>query len=235
MEELRPKILLIEDDANLVLILSKFIKSIRFDVHSSYTGKMGKDMALTNKYQLFIIDIKLPDTKGFQLIDEIRDISNKPIIVITGDQSEDNEINTYKYKANVFHKKPIKYDILEAQIKSLISLRKTGNIINSLNIFIDIDKRIFKINDEEIYLTSTEFNFILLLLNSNGRVFTRKQIISNVMNYYSVNSDSCVDTMVSRIRKKLINRNDYSLIKTINKFGYTINSNYLKNITREFS
>lgn len=232
----RPSVLIIEDDANLVLVLTKFVESIGYNTQFSYTGKEGFEIALTNKHQLYIVDLGLGDIYGLELIERIRNTSNKPIIVITGDIQEENEIKSYSLKANIFHKKPINYDILEVQIKSLMSPRQKGNIIMTKNIELDLNRRTFKNNGRVILLTKTQFNFVAMLLNSNGEVFTREQIICNVMNYFSTSSNNCVDTMVSRIRKKLkesdINK---SLIRTVNGTGYKLNPEYFKNIRRSFS
>ena len=169
--------LIIEDDANLVLVLTKFIKSIGFNTQSTYSGKEGLEIALSNKHQLFIVDLGLIDIHGFELIEKIRQINNKPIIVITGNTQEENEITSFKLEVNIFHKKPINFDILEMQIKSLMSPKRRGNILTTKNIYVDLNKRIFKSNNQVVPLTKTEFNFLVMLFNSNGQVFTRKQII----------------------------------------------------------
>jgi DNA-binding response OmpR family regulator len=236
VENNRPSILIIEDDANLVLVLTRFINSIGFQAQSTYNGKQGLKMALSNRHQLLIIDLGLGDISGFNLIEKIREINNKPIIVITGDTQENNEINSFKLKANIFHKKPINFDVLEVQIKSLISPKRRGNVITTKNVYLNFNTRVFKLNSREIKLTKTQFNFIAMLFNSNGQVFTRKQIISNIMNYYATSSENCVDTMVSRIRKKLGEKSiKDSLIRTVNSTGYTLNPEYFKEIQRGFS
>ncbi len=236
MQNNRPSILIIEDDANLVLVLTKFVESIGYNAQFSYTGKEGLKIALTNKHQLFIVDLGLGDIYGLELIEKIRHTNNKPIIVITGDIQEENEIKSYSFKANIFHKKPINYDILEVQIKSLMSPKRRGNIITTKNIQLDLNRRTFKNNDKVVLLTKTQFNFLAMLLNSNGEVFTREQIIYNVMNSFGTSSDNCVDTMVSRIRKKLKEETvKESLIRTVNGTGYKLNPEYLKNIQRNFS
>lgn len=236
MRNNRPSVLIIEDDANLVSVLKSYIESLGFNAQGTYCGRKGLEKALTNKHQLFIIDLGLGDIHGLQLIEQIRNISKKPIIVITGDIKQESEINCYRSKVNIFHRKPIKYEVLSAQIRSLISPRKKGHIFRTRNVYLDLNKRIFKLNDKATNLTRTEFNFLLMLLSSNGEVFTREQIICNVMNYFSTSSENCVDTMVSRIRGKLNEKcvKD-SLIQTVNGAGYKLNPNHYKDLERTFS
>ena len=222
--------LLIEDDANLVFVLTRFLENLSMKVESSYTAKDGLIKALTNKYQILIIDIGLPDSDGFKIIEQIRLIDNtKPIIVITGDNSQEKEISSYKAKANIFHPKPIKFDILEAQIKSL-TIDRYPNVIVIGDLCIDRLKRIAKIKNKRVKLTHSEYNLLIMLIDSNGEIFTRKQILSNIMNYYRNSSETSVDTLVCRIRKKLGRKVGGDLIKTVYKSGYCINP-YLKDQT----
>ena len=232
MHTAKDKILIIEDDASLVFLLTKLLESLHMKVEYSYTGQLGKKMALSNKYSLIIIDIGLPDISGFEVVKEIRNVNNKPIIVITGDNTDEIELESYKLRVDIFHSKPIKFEIFQAQIISILKNQKTFEIIKSKDIYVDIRKRIFKRNKKNILLTKTEFDFLVMLFNSNGEVFSREKIISNVMNYYSTSSFSCVDTLVSRVRNKLGNNIKDSIIKTVNKSGYCLNPSYLKSIER---
>jgi two-component system, OmpR family, response regulator ArlR len=231
----RPSVLIIEDDAYLVLTLIRHIKSLRLNVDYAYDGEKGLKKALRNKYQLAIIDLKLPGMGGLEIVEKIRKINNKPIIVITGSLEEQDELESFKLKANIYHTKPIKYEILEAQIKSLLNPNKKGNIIKALDMEIDTEKRLVSVEGRIIDLTKSEMSFILMLINSKGGVFTREQIISNIKNCYSNPSTQCIDTMVSRIRKKFKQSPERSFIKTVNGSGYSINPVYLKNIERSFS
>lgn len=230
MRNYKTSVLLIEDDANLVFVLTRFLENLSMKVESSYTAKDGLIKALTNKYQILIIDIGLPDSDGFKIIEQIRLIDNtKPIIVITGDNSQEKEISSYKAKANIFHPKPIKFDILEAQIKSL-TIDRYPNVIVIGDLCIDRLKRIAKIKNKRVKLTHSEYNLLIMLIDSNGEIFTRKQILSNIMNYYRNSSETSVDTLVCRIRKKLGRKVGGDLIKTVYKSGYCINP-YLKDQT----
>jgi DNA-binding response OmpR family regulator len=235
MKRSKHRILLIEDDANLAMILSKFLLSNGYYVEYVYEGHKGLKMALSNKYQLIIVDIGLPDITGLQIVSEIRKVNNKPIIVITGDNTNNTELATFQFKANIFHSKPIKFEILLAQISTLLKEADTHRIIKSQNIYIDISKNIFRKENKKVYFTKTEFDFLLMLFNSNGEIFSREKIIATLMNYYREQNESCVDTMISRIRKKLEEKPTDSIIKTINKSGYSINPKYLNNITTKSS
>jgi DNA-binding response OmpR family regulator len=236
MKNHRPSVLVIEDNANLVSVLTKYIQSLGFEVESSYNATEGLKKALSNKHQLFIIDLGLKDLHGLKLIAKIRNTSNKPIIVITGETEGQSEIKCFKLKVNIFHRKPIKYELLKEQIKSLLPPNRKGCIITTRELYLDLNRRILKSNGKTVPLTQTEFNFLLMLLESNRQIFTRKQIISNGMNYYKATTENCVDTMVCRIRKKLKKKNiQNSIIETVNGRGYRLNSKYYEDLKRSFS
>lgn len=236
MRNNRPSVLIIEDNANLALTLKAFLESLGFDSQITYSGKEGLNVALTNKHQLFLVDLGLGDMNGLEVIETIRTESEKPIIVITGQVEQEIEIDCFKSRINIFHKKPIRYGILGSQIQSLISPQKKGDIIKTKNICMDLERRVFKLDGKTINLTKREFNFILMLLSSNGEVFTRKKILYNIMNYFNSSTENCVDTMVSRIRKKLKEKNTKnSIVQTVNATGYRLNPQYQKEVERFFS
>lgn len=235
MPNKRPTVLIVEDCANLVLTISEFIKTLHLNTDYAYNGKDGIKKVLENKYQLAIIDLGLPDITGFEIVRKIREINNKPIIVITGSKEQTDELKAYKLNINIYHYKPLNYEILEAQIKSLINPNLKGNIVKTLGIYIDIDRRIVKNNEKILNLTKTETDFLIMLIESKGEVFTRNQIVSNILNNFKNPSIYSVDTMVSRIRKKFNVPLEKSLIKTINGIGYAINPIHFEDIKREYS
>ena len=231
----RPCVLIIEDDANLVLTLSEYVRNLHLEVEYAYNGKEGIEKILRNKYQLAIIDLGLPDISGFEVLKRIRGINNKPIIVITGSKEQKDELKAFKLNINIYHYKPIDYELLEAQMKSLINPNLKGNIIKTLDLEVDVNRRIIVRNNKTLNLTKTETDFVIMLLQSKGEVFTREQIVSNIMNNFNNPSKYCVDTMVSRIRRKFDVPLERSIIKTVNGTGYTINPTYFENIQREYS
>jgi two-component system OmpR family response regulator len=89
-----------------------------------------------------------------------------------------------------------------------------------------------KIKNKTVYLTNSEFKLLLLLLQSRGEVFSRETILATVMDYYSNSSESSVNTLVSRLRKKLSACN-IPVIKSVPKVGYCINQEYYRNIKRK--
>jgi DNA-binding response OmpR family regulator len=231
MQNHKPSVLVIEDDATLVSILTKYIQSLGYKVEFSYNATEGLKKALSNKHQLFIVDLGLGDLHGLKLIEKVRAISNKPIIVITGETEGLSEIKCFQLKVNIFHGKPIKYELLKEQIRSLLPPNRKDSIITTREVYLDSNRRILKSQGRTVPLTQTEFDFILMLLKSNRQIFTREQIISRVMNYYRVTTENCVDTMVCRIRKKLKEKNiQNSIIETVNGRGYRLNNTYYKDL-----
>ena len=231
----RPSVLIIEHGASSLFTLKNLVESLRSQTEFSFTGQEGLSKALTNKHSLYILATPLPDMCAFYFVEQLRRKNEKPILMIEEQPCEENEIKAYDSGVNIYHSKPIAFSILEAQIKSLINSYTKPHIIKSLNICLDINKRMVLVNSQEVELTKTEMNLVILLFNSNGKIFTREQIISNIMNCHRNPSRFCVDTLVSRVRKKLDQEGSESFIKTMNGVGYCINSVYIKNLSREFT
>jgi two-component system response regulator ArlR len=212
------------------MMIERFLDLQGYDTKHSYTGDTGLEMALSNKFDLTIIDIGLPDISGLDVLGKLKSANQKPIIIITGDGNRDIELQSYKLRSNIFHKKPLNYEILGAQIKSLLP-QNNAHSIKSLDLYIDMSRRVVKLKNQTIYLTNSEFNLLSLLVFSRGEIFSRETILSTVMNYYRNSSVSSVNTLVSRLRKKLSN-SKLPIIQSVPKVGYCINSEYLENLTR---
>lgn len=224
-----PKILIVEDDDNLAYFLRRFLKRNGYDAEKVSNGKEGISKLTLNNYDLLIVDIGLPQMNGFEVLKELRTFNpNLPAIVITDRISRENEVETFEVGANIFHKKPIIYEVLIAQVKSLIKSKQPSNTIRIGDLTIDLTlKRVYK-NSKLINLTFNEFRLVLLLISIKGRVFSREEILNQILNLKRDSTSSAVDTLVSRLRKKLGDYNGEPSIETIYKSGYRFNLKYFE-------
>lgn len=232
----KSQILIIEDDANLSLIIGKHLERQNIETDIAYTGEEGLEKALSNKYNLLLVDIGLPGINGVDIIKRIRNIGNMiPVIIITSQIALDKEIDAYDQGANLFHRKPIEFDLLIAQINSLLPDMNKELMIEMKDIVINTKERYLKRKGVIINLTKTELDFILMLVKSNGSIFSRHKIIVNLLNYNRDLEHSAVDTMVCRIRKKLDEFGTDEFLETVPKEGFRINLNYMRNAKVEAS
>lgn len=219
------KILIIDDDDDLTYLLKKFLELKNFKVTVRRDGKEGFFEAEKKQYDLFIIDIGIPYENGLTLIQKLR---NKgvytPSIMITDEYSLEHEIESYRSGTNLFHRKPIEYRLLDVQIRSLLN-KNLKDIFMLEDLKVDMESRKVYKNNIPIKLTKLEFNLLVLFLRSNGEVYSRDEILKRIFYNNQDVSNGAVDTLISRLRKKL-GSND-SFIETVFKSGYRINNYYI--------
>ena len=221
------KILIIGNNEGLINSLSITLKKKNFSLTCSKQSIFALKESLTNKYQVIIIEMGEKRRENiFEGISFFRKTGlSTPMILVYKHLTPEEEIEAYKYGIDIFHKKPIKPKLLEAQVEKVLNDKYIVNDIKISNLHVKPKERKLFLDTEEICLTITEYNFLLLLIKNNGIVLSRDQIIRNVMNYNRDVSSCAVDTMVSRIRKKLGNQGK-SVIETVPGCGYRLGSEY---------
>ncbi len=225
---LKKKILVIEDNQNLLNVLVKKLSKAGYDVYGAHDDKSGLESALKYNYSLIISDIYLPEYKGFEIIKTLRQADVRtPAIIITDFSSSENEKQTFLNGANIFHKKPIDYDLLIVQANFLINSFQFKPEINIGDILVEPEKRIFKKNGELIELTRKEFDLMLILLSSPGEVFSRREILNKISNHRMEAEERSVDLLVFRLRKLLGTYKGVDVIETVREKGFRLNLTYL--------
>lgn len=229
-QKFRPSILLIICDANIAWLIEKNFLNTEFSLDIAYNPETGIKRALSNKHDIVLID--LPDTSEtcFETLIRIRDVNRSIPIIILGEKEEiEKEINTYKLGGNLFHSKPFNFPLMEAEIRQLLYHKSKNILVCMGDIEIDLTSRIIKRKQKEIYLTKSEFNLLLLLIKNRQKAISREKIISDILNYNKDIEYAAVDTMISRVRKKLSQYGSERVIDTVVKIGYRLNSFYIKN------
>lgn len=220
----RKKILIIEDDQNLNYILKLYLERNGYTALSVTTGKEGLENAKSNKFNLCIVDIGLPDIDGISLVKRLRnEYNNKPIIIITDKYTEQNEIDSYFSGGNIFHEKPIRFDLLNAQLISLLNSAQGSKKYGYGDLFIDMESRVVSKKNKNIELTKKEFDLLSMLIAKPEKVFNRNEIIGMVLRNQFEISEAAVDTLVWRLRRKLGRYKGNEYIETAFKIGYRIN------------
>lgn len=221
-------ILIIEDDNPLLLVLRQQIEYMGYKTDTAADGEIGLKKALNNHFSLVISDISLPKITGFSILTKLRDAKVKvPVILITNYNYEENELLAYSHGANIFHKKPINFTLLEKQIRMLLTNYDYKPIITMGDLEVDPGKKLVKKNGQTINLTKREYNLFLTLITSPGEVFTRKEIINITRMSRLEAVEGSVDTLVSRIRGKMGTYKDEDVIETVYGQGYRLSLNYL--------
>lgn len=227
-------ILMIDDDKELCSLIKKCLDNEEMSTLVAFSGSLGLKILGENKdnLSLIILDVMLPDLDGFSILKRVREISNVPVLMLTAKNSEEDKIIGLRTGADDYLTKPFSINELTARVDSLIrrftTLNKThdtqkGNLILK-GMTIDIDNRIVCVNDKQIDLTGKEFDLLLFLANNKGRVYTKKQIYTQVWENDYAFDDSNIMSFISKLRKKIEPNPDNTFyIQTVRGVGYRFN------------
>lgn len=227
------KVLIIDDDKELCALMKKCIEQEKLSAVTVYNGIEGVSLIDENKdsYSLIILDVMLPDIDGFQILQKIRDTSNIPVLMLTAKSSEEDKVFGLRLGADDYLTKPFGINELLARVNSLIRRYTTLNpftadidSISLKDMVIDKLNRTVTVKDIPVLLTGKEFDLLLFLASNKGRVFTKKQIYSQVWEEEYAFDDSNIMSFISKLRKKIEPDPDHPFyILTVRGVGYRFN------------
>ncbi|MDY0077434.1 MAG: response regulator transcription factor [Bacteroidales bacterium] len=218
------KLLIIEDATGIAKFLQQGLEEESFVVEIASDGKLGLEMALTNAYDLILLDWMLPGMSGIEVCSAYRQRNTTtPIIFLTAKDTLHDTLDGLKAGANDYIKKPFHFEELLERIR--VQLRpKTGEhaIFRLENISLNISThQVFK-GDKEILLTQKEFALLEYLLRNKNQVCRRTRILEKVWDIHFNYSTSVIDVFINSLRKKLDGPNNESYIQTVRGIGYII-------------
>lgn len=225
---MKPKILLVDDEKDIVEFLQYNLEIEGYEVISAYDGEMALQKMEENP-DLVVLDIAMPKLNGYEVCKKIREDESKkniPIIFLTAKITELDELKGFEVGADDYIKKPISPKMLVARIKSKLKRFETekllsvnnGHVIKVGPLQINLDKYEVLIDDEKIILPKKEFAVLAYLANKPGKVFPRERILNDVWGENIFVVERTIDVHVRKIREKL---GKYSeLIETIKGVGY---------------
>ena len=227
------KVLIIDDDKELCALMKKCIEQEKLSAVTVYNGIEGVRLIDENKdsYSLIILDVMLSDIDGFQILQKIRDTSNIPVLMLTAKSSEEDKVFGLRLGADDYLTKPFGINELLARVNSLIRRYTTLNpftadidSISLKDMVIDKLNRTVTVKDIPVLLTGKEFDLLLFLASNKGRVFTKKQIYSQVWEEEYAFDDSNIMSFISKLRKKIEPDPDHPFyILTVRGVGYRFN------------
>lgn len=198
----------------------------------AYNGQTGllQVMNENDSYSLIILDVMLPNMDGFQVLSEIRKYSNVPVLMLTAKGSEPDKVTGLSLGADDYLTKPFSINELIARVQSLIRRYTTFNSRDSVSILtfkgivIDKEIRTVHVEDKLIDLTGKEFDLLVFLASNKGRVFTKKQIYTQVWNDDYSFDDNNIMSFISKLRKKIEPNSEQPFyILTVHGVGYRFN------------
>ena len=222
----RFKIFLIEDDEIIAKSLKKFLENWSYDVYLADDFEKVFDQYKNIDPAIVLIDISLPFFNGYYWCEEIRKVSNVPIIFISSADENLNKIMAMNMGADDYITKPFDLELLLAKIKAL--LRRSYEYTDSLDniaykdIIIDRDKMLLIFEGDEISLTKNEYLILEMMFAQPQKVFRREEFMDKIWQTDEFIDDNTLTVNIMRLRKKLENIGLNDFIKTKKKVGYYI-------------
>lgn len=228
MWELENDILVVEDNEQIIEALEFLLKKHGYNVNIVKTKKEAISYIEKQKFDLVLLDVQLPDGTGFEICKYIKQISDIPVIFLTGRSEEMNVVYGLDIGADDYIVKPFGNNELISRIKSVMRRynKNTSNekIINYRNITVHLENAMVFNGTEEIFLTNLEYKILLMLLNNKNKLITREQILEKVWdidgNYVN---DNTLSVYIKRLRQKIGDTSENKMIKTVRGIGYMLN------------
>lgn len=212
------KILLVEDNRVISKGLIYTLEQNGFEVDLCENAESTLE-SLGGEYDLFIVDVSLPDGSGFELCSEIKRVCETPVIFLTALDDEDSIVKGFDLGAEDYITKPFSSRELIARIRRTTKNLGKKSTADFGDISIDFDKKQVCKNGTPVVLTALEYRLFAMLARNSGKVLTREQILERIWdlsgNYVE---DNTLTVYIKRIRKKL----DTDIIKTVKGLGYRL-------------
>jgi DNA-binding response OmpR family regulator len=228
---LKEKILVVEDEKDLVRLIRYNLEKEKFRVISANDAESGLTMLKKQKPDLVILDIMLPKMDGLDFLRTVRKESQIPVVLLTAKRSELDRILGLKLGADDYIVKPFSVGELHARVEAL--LRRVTAPLNGSDkkpvtvgkIEVDFERHEIKVNGKRTELTPKEFELLKLLIEANGKVLSRDQLLERIWGHgKDMEIDTrTVDQHIARLRHKL--KSEASRIATVTNFGYQIKAN----------
>jgi two-component system KDP operon response regulator KdpE len=199
-------ILVVDDEVQIRRLLEITLASNGYKISESATGKEGLIAAATHNPALIILDLGLPDNDGIEILKKIRAWYQKPIIILSVKNSEDDIIHALDNGANDYLTKPFRTGELLARIR--VALRhsqgsEASPVLTFGSLTIDLVNHTARKNEEILKLTSTEFSLLALLARNSGRVLTHQNILKEIWGFGYIDQTQILRVFVAQLRKKI--------------------------------
>ncbi|MEM7659237.1 MAG: response regulator transcription factor [Bacteroidota bacterium] len=224
------RILVIEDEVNVVGFIKKGLEEQGHEVSVAYDGEMGLELARQAPYQLILLDVILPKMNGRDVCRTLREEGHNkvPILMLTALSTTEDVVIGLDAGADDYLKKPFQFSELLARIRALTrrkELASAGSLLEVGDLTMDLHRKTVQRAGKEIVLTAREFTLLEYLVVNRERVVSRVDILEHVWEIDFDPGTNVIDVYINYLRRKIDKHFDYKLIHTVVGMGYVIKSN----------
>lgn len=219
----KTELLVIDDEAQIRKLLQISLESEGYKVSQATTGEEGIVTAATHPPELIILDLGLPDKSGHQVLQELREWYNQPIIILSVQDREEDIVNALDHGATDYLTKPFRTKELLARIRAALRRvpQENNSVFSRKSISIDFQKRLVFKNEEVVKLTATEYKLLALFAKNSDKVLTHHYILKEIWGYSYTEETQYLRVFVAALRKKLEdNPNNPEHLITESGIGY---------------
>lgn len=226
------RVLIIDDEMVMRQIIAEMFKMEGFIVDQAGDGKSGLELFRKHDYNLVILDVMMPVMDGWSVCRRIREESSVLIVMLTSRDEDDDQLLGYELGVDEYVTKPVNMKVLLAKSIRLLQRVKsdesstTNQIIEKSNITIDKTAYTVKVKNQMVEFAPKEYELLLFMIENDGRVLTREQILNIIWGYDYYGDNRVIDTHIKKIRHKLGSEAD--LIQTVIRTGYKFDSSRKK-------
>ena len=224
------RILIVEDDEAIAQLEKDYLEVNNYEVTVEDNGGVGLKRAIEGDYDLFILDLMLPEVDGFEVCKRIREVKNTPILLVSAKKDDIDKIRGLGMGADDYITKPFSPGELVARVKAhmsrferLVGSNAPGkkNIIEIRGLRIDEDSRIVSVNGEDVQLSSKEFELLLFLVQNPNRVISKEELFQAIWGQDSFGDAKTVTVHIKKVREKIeLDSSKPQYIETIWGIGY---------------
>ncbi len=223
------KILVIEDEVKIARFLQLELEHEGYSVTLSHDGREGLNLALSQPFDLIILDVMLPSLNGMEILRRIRMVSTIPVIMLTAKDDVTDKVMGLDLGAQDYMTKPFAIEELLARIRVIFKLKQpsvsapgTSNVLTINDLTLNEEKFEVHYKDTLIPLTKKEFELLRYLMLNKNLVLTRENILENVWGYEYIGDTNIVDVYIRYLRSKIDQKFEVKIIHTIRGMGYQI-------------
>ena len=224
MKKNKIKILIVDDEPDIIEILKFNLENEGYKVISAVNGKEALKLADEHLPHLIILDLMMPVMDGIEACERLRmdkKFNNSVIMFLSARGEDYSQVAAFESGADDYVTKPIKPRILNSKVKALLRRFKNdlGQVLSFENIVIDSEKYIVEVDNRTINLPRKEFELLFLLASKPGKVFKREKIMESVWGSDVIVGDRTIDVHIRKLREKI----GENILKTIKGVGYQFN------------
>lgn len=227
----KQQILVVDDDKTIVKIIRGYLEQAGYSVLSAYSGQAALDTLRSERPDLLILDLMLPDTDGWEITRQIRSeprLAPTPIIMLTARVEDSDKIVGLELGADDYITKPFNPREVVARVRAL--LRRSGlereqaiNLLKVGPLQLDLNQYTLQQNGTLIEVTPTEFNLLKVLMESPGHTFSREELLDKALGYGYEGFGRTLDTHIRNLRKKIEpDPKNPTYIQTVYSIGYRL-------------